>query len=61
VKAMRYVIQVGTFLFFAVYFLCLVFDKPFRIPQFRSPVRQTPVQVESSVKPSPIEMLKRVQ
>ena len=54
----RNVLQVGVFLFFAAWFLCLVTGHPFRIPALPSadPERH---QVEVQVKPSPIEMLKR--
>ena len=58
-RAIRYILQVGTFLFFAAWFLCLVVGRPFRIPELLPLAIQKPVSAEINIKPSPIEMLKR--
>ena len=56
----RNVLQVGVFLFFAAWFLCLVTGRPFRIPAILPSAAPERHQVEVRIKPSPIEMLKRV-
>jgi len=58
-RAVRCVLQVGTFVFFAAWFLCLVAGRPFNLPQMPTWPATRPL-ADTHVKPSPIEMLKQV-
>jgi len=59
-RAIRYMLQVGTFLFFAAYLLCLVSGRSFRLPELPALVNPRERTSEAvRVRPSPIEMLKR--
>lgn len=57
----RYILQVCTFTFFAVWFLCLAVGKSLRLPELPQSARewQMSPRVVPAVKPSPIDMLKR--
>ena len=60
-RAIRYFLQIGAFVFFATYFLHLVSGRAFPLPGLvPAPATRYAPPAEVCVKPSPIEMLKRV-
>ncbi len=59
-RTFRTVLQVGAFVFFAVYFLLLVTGTPLSIPEVTSRPRSHP-SPDVAPKPSPIEMLRGVE
>ena len=59
-RAIRYMLQVGTFVFFAAYLLCLVSGQSFRLPEppaLANSREEIPETVR--LKPSPLEMLRQ--
>ena len=60
-RAIRYILQVCTFVCFAAWFLCLVSGGSLRLPELPPPVLQPSPSPPAApaVKPSPIDMLKR--
>lgn len=57
-RTVRYMLQLGAFVFFGAWLLCLVANRPFRLPDLRPTMEQHTAPVQHHAKPSPVEMLR---